>query len=78
MQQKGGRLSHVSRKTVRLAGVMALWILTVTNWDPTCPGSGGDISHNMPLLMNLQMSFQHSKLRLYTKCDLLLRILHKR
>lgn len=26
------------RSGASCAGVMALWILTVTNWDPTCPG----------------------------------------
>ncbi|EIE27161.1 hypothetical protein COCSUDRAFT_55184 [Coccomyxa subellipsoidea C-169] len=29
-------------------GVMALWILTVTNWDPTCPGSGGTPAASTP------------------------------
>lgn len=36
----GGTLKYMLavRSGSLCAGVMALWILTVTNWDPTCPG----------------------------------------
>ena len=39
------------------AGVMALWILTVTNWDPTCPG--GEITASVIMSHNLCGLFAH-------------------